>query len=252
VNRLFGLIVLGLAGAVGFGSISGCPPKKATDTAGKTPVNTGSSGGKLTLTVPAEVKLETDKDKGTFEVKVKREAPLEGEATITFSGAPDGVIINADPIAKDKDTTTATITLDKAKAKAGTYDITVTGKVKDEEAKAKMKLILTTPKGDGGGAQTAKPFTLTVKPAEVDADIPGKSTFEVSVTREGHTGPVTLKYKGIPTGVTFQGDMIPADKDSLKVDVIVEKTASKGTSEVTVDAHIGDSKAEAPLKLKLK
>ena len=252
MNRLFGLIVLGLAGAVGFGSISGCPAKK-TDTS--KPVVAKSSGDKLTLTVPGEVTLATDKDKGTFEVKIKRESPLEGEATITISGAPDGVMISADPnpIPKDKDTSTATVTLDKAKAKAGTYDITVTVKVKEEEAKAKMKLVLTSAPKDGG-AQTAKPFTLAGKPAELDVDISKeKTSFDVSVTREGHTGPVALKYKGIPAGVTFQGDSIPADKDSVTVNVLIDKTAAKaGTSEVMVDAHIGESKAEAPLKLKLK
>jgi len=159
VNKLFGLIVLGLAVAVGFGSISGCP------------------------------------------------------------------------------------------AKVGTTVITIMGTAGDVKADTTMKLTII--KAGEAPPPSAK-LTLTLPP-EVDGDIKmGSAKFDVMVKRENYDKDVKLTFKTDAKGVTFKGDTIPAGMDKVTVDVTIDKTATAGTSDLTVHAMGGDAKADGKTKLVLK
>jgi hypothetical protein len=250
VNKFFGLIVLGLAVAVGFGSISGCPAKK-TDTAKGGGGGGGGTGDKKITLTATDLSVPADKDKGTFDVTVKRDGGVTGDVALTYKDVPDGVTLKGgDTIAKDKDSVTVDVTIDKAKAKPGTTEITVMGAIGDVKADTKMKLKIAKA-GEGTPAASLK---LTV-PGEIDAEIAKKmASFDVKVARENYAGDVKLTFKGWPTGVTVKdGDTIAAGKDSVTVNLTIDMaTAKAGSSDVTVNAMGGDAKAEAKTKLVLK
>jgi uncharacterized membrane protein len=200
------------------------------------------------LVAPAEYTQALDKDKGSFEVTITREK-VEGEVKLSIEGAPEGVTVAADPIAKDKDKGTVNVAIDKAKAKAGTSDLKIvasSGETKTDAAVVKLKIV-----EKGGGDKTAK-ITLSA-PEKVDGVIKDKKgSFELKVTRDNASGEIKLTYKGEPKGVTFKTDSIAAGKDSVTVDFAIAEDAKAGDYDVTIHGMVGDAKADAKTKLVLK
>lgn len=167
MKRLIGLVILGCAVVIGFGSIAGCPKKETNK---KTDIGTGSSNketpatnketpgtnketpgtnkeghdkkdAKFVVTVPGDYEVEIAKGKGDFKVTAVREN-LTGEIKLKFDGIPKGVKFNYGPIAAGNDSARVDVEIDKGEAKAGTYDVTLLathGELK-QDVKMKVKL----------------------------------------------------------------------------------------------------------------
>jgi len=97
-------------------------------------------------------------------------------------------------------------------------------------------------------------FVITV-PAEYDLEIAkGKGSFDVKAVRENLTGEIKLTFTGVPKGAKFiRSEVIPAGKDSITVDVELDKGEAKaGTYDVNLLATHGELKQDVKMKVKLK
>lgn len=83
---------------------------------------------------------------------------------------------------------------------------------------------------------------LTLKPGE-------KKTLEVRIKRDHFTEPIKLVVTGLPAQVTAAEATVPADKDSVELEVAAAAAAVPGTAKLAVAASAGAQRQQVPLEL---
>ena len=94
---------------------------------------------------------------------------------------------------------------------------------------------------------TATP-TLAL-PREVRVRAGEAAKLLVRLDREGGSGPVALRFAGIPKGVTLDGPAIPADAKETEVAVSAAPVAPPGVADVGVTALVGAIRAQARVRI---
>jgi uncharacterized protein (TIGR03000 family) len=195
----------------------------------------------LTLDLPATVEV-TSGDKTVIPVKVVRES-FEGPVKVKFAGVPDGGRLPELTIPPGQSEGSVELALAK-ETKEGTYEVkaAAVGGTAKGEATTRLKVIKLS---KVAALQLSTPPVLNLQVGGFAKLLP------ITVAREGFEGPVTLKFEGLPAGVTISDMTVPADKDKVYAETAVTDSADAGEMDIKVVAVAEMGKAELTLKLKI-
>jgi hypothetical protein len=180
------------------------------------------------LSLPASMPVYVG-GKNHFLVKIGRQkftGPVTVEAKGEVKGAPDNKVAARATIGAEEDQAEMDIEVSR-EVEAGEYELQVQGRgPSDEVGRGTVKLIV-----------KAVPPSLgvTVSP-RVALYQGGKSQFTVRVGRSNFAEPVTLRFKGVPLGVSLPEVVIPADRREAVVEVSAPADQAVGTQRLTVEA----------------
>jgi len=193
---------------------------------------------------PTTVKVKAGETKDV-KITIKRMEGFKDAVVIKASGLPKGVTATDGSIAKDANDGKITLTAAGDAASATDQEITITA----EGAKAKVKVTVegtATTQGKGGD----KP---AVDVAAKDAIIKQNDTTKVDVrTKRTHLKePVTVEFKGLPNGVTAEGDMKMTGDDWTTITLKAAKNAEVGEKTVKVNVTGPDTVKDTSASFKL-
>jgi hypothetical protein len=214
--KWFSFVTTSLLAAALLVGATGCPRDKKTVE--------GEAGKKLSVKAPADTSIKQG-ETATINVDVTREK-FNDPVELKFTGLPDGVTIMENDLTISKDATSAKLTL-KVAGDAKPVDgqkvtVTATGGGIHPEATFKVTV--------KKGADIAK--QLTVKgPANTSIKQGDTTAISVDITRDKFNDPVSLKFAGLPEGVSI-----------MEKDLIISKdmTSTKLTLKAAADALITD------------
>jgi uncharacterized protein (TIGR03000 family) len=195
----------------------------------------------LTVQLPADLDLEAG-GKKAIPVKVVREG-FEGPVKVTFKGAPEGSTMPELTLPASENEGNVELALGK-EIKEGSYEVkaAAVGGTARGEATLKLK-VMAAP--NVAALQLGTPPVLNLQVGGFAKLLP------VTVVREGFEGPVTLKFEGLPTGVTISDLTVPADKDKVYAETSVTDSADAAEMDIKIVAVAEAVKAERTLKLKI-
>jgi uncharacterized protein (TIGR03000 family) len=195
----------------------------------------------LTVQLPADLDLEAG-GKKAIPVKVVRDG-VEGPVKVTFKGVPDGGTMPELMLSAGQNQGNVELALGKD-LKEGTYEVKAAAVAGAARGEATLKLVVTP-------APNVAALTLSTPPV-LNLQVGGfAKLLPVTVARQGFEGPVTLKFEGLPTGVTISDTTVPADKDKVYAETTVTDSADAAEMDIKIVAVAETLKAERTLKLKI-
>jgi hypothetical protein len=239
--KWFSLVATGLLAVTLLVGGTGCPK-------GEKKTAEGEGGKKLSVKGPADANVKPG-ETTTILIDITREK-FNDPVELKFTGLPDGVSIMENDMTISKDASTAKLTL-KAVADAKPVDdqkVTVTASGGGMKPEATFKVTVKK------GADTEKKLTLKA-PADTSVNQGETATVTVDITRDRFNDPVSLKYSGLPEGVSvMENDMtISKDVSSAKLTLkAADDAKAVDAHKVTVTASGGGMTQEATFKLTVK
>jgi Mg-chelatase subunit ChlD len=80
----------------------------------------------------------------------------------------------------------------------------------------------------------------------------GKNRFTVLLARDHFSGPVVLKYTGLPRGVRIDDATVPEEADRAEAEVQAESGAEVGEKEIVVNGYAREASSTARVKLRVE
>jgi uncharacterized membrane protein len=237
MQKLLGLLILGLACTIGVSTV-GCSKKKE-----ETPPAMGGGDGKK-LTVKAENLTVNKGDKKDVKIVI---AVMDEDVLIAFK-APPGITIEGGKIKKGEKSHTYSVEVDKG-AKEGDHEVTVTAKGGGEEKTDTFKV--TVPKGEAPPPPAKGKFSVEDATAEIKG---GKGEATIKIMREKFEEPVEVTLSDLPKGITPKEKSVTLKKDETdaKFHLEADKTADEKGGEATITAKAGDVEKTGKLKISVK
>jgi hypothetical protein len=239
--KWFSFVVTGLLTVALLGGV-GCTNKGEKKSA------EGEGGKKLSVQSPGDTSVKPG-ETATINVSITREK-FNDPVELKFAGLPDGVSIMETDMTISKDASSAKLTL-KADADAkpvSDHKVIVTARGGGMNPEASFKVTVSK------GADTAKKLTLKA-PADVSVNQGETATIAVDITRDKFNDPVSLKYSGLPDGVSImENDMtISKDASSAKLTLKADTDAKLVDNHtVTVTATGGGTTQATTFKMTVK
>lgn len=199
---------------------TGCPREKKTVE--------GEGGKKLTVKAPANTSIKPG-ETATINIDVTREK-FNDPVELKITGLPDGVTVLENDLTLAKDASTAKLTL-KAAPDAKPVDdqkVTVIASGGGITPEATFKVTVKKGAGTSSAADTDKKLTVTV-PASTSVKQGETASIKVDITRDKFNDPVSLKFSGLPEGVSIMENDLTISKDA---------TGAKLTLKADPDAKI--------------
>ncbi len=165
----------------------------------------------------------------SFKVQAGRENKFDDKVDLAIEGLPPGVTAKIAPIEKGKPEATIELSGPGALAE-GDYPIRITGSATFQNQPRRVTL------GDVV-LRVVQPIQVALAPAGPLAS-GGKQTVAVKLTRfEGATGPVTVKLRPLPTGITGPAEITVAEgQNEAAVELAATPEVAAGKIELTATA----------------
>jgi serine protease AprX len=161
-----------------------------------------------------------------YTVTISRTGGFAGAVTFSTSALPAGATatFNPNPASGTSSSLTIQTTLSTA---PGTYPFTITGVSGALTRTTSATLIVTSSSGD---------FTLGVTPSSQTVTAGMPTSYNVSITRNGFTGSVTLGATGLPAGANAVFVPNPTTGTSSTMNVTTSTSTPTGTYPLTITA----------------
>jgi uncharacterized protein (TIGR03000 family) len=174
------------------------------------------------LTAPAGLSLRQGEEKSVT-VAVEREN-FAGPIDLSFTAIPRGVRIRDAVVPAGKDSVTVSVAADKtATPGPSTVKVQAAGASLTKE----VALELTVEKAP-------TPVLSLDAPSAVEVTAGGKKVIRVRAGRENFGGPVTVRFEGLPAGVTVPNVTIAADGKETTAEIAAGPDTAEGSKAVRV------------------
>jgi uncharacterized protein (TIGR03000 family) len=194
----------------------------------------------FTLAAPAPVALRPSEEKSvTF--KVKREN-FPGAIELTFGAAPSGVVIHNSAVPAGKDSVAVTVAADKTATPGdSTVKVQAAGASLTKEAELKLTV-----------EKAPAPVLSLETPSGVEVLAGGKKVIHVHVGRQNFDGPVTVRFEGLPAGVTIPKVTVAGDSNEATAEAVAGMDADEATKTVRVVGTADQVESTAKMALVVK
>jgi Ca-activated chloride channel family protein len=185
----------------------------------------------LQVAVPASVPVYSG-GSNRFTIKVARTG-FKGPVGVHALQPAEGITIPDVEVSADKDEADVEVAVSD-RLPNGKTSVTIEARTPDEKVKpvtAKMDL----------NVEPMPPALAVSASPKVQVDQGGTGRFTVRIARARFNGDVTLRFAGLPGGVSLREQTIPNDKTEKMVDLDVPESCAVGKSIVTVEASSGSA-----------
>jgi Ca-activated chloride channel family protein len=197
------------------------------------------------LGIPSAVRVYLG-GKNRFVVKLSREG-FQGPVRIEAEQPPEGVRFSAVNVPEDKDEAEVEVQA-AADLPPGTHSLTVWGRAQDGKDVR-----------DNSGTieLTVEPLPAQVRlsvPAEVTAYQGGKAQFRIKLARDHFTGPVKLRFQGLPESIALPDTTVDEDNSEAVFTVQAPESSKLGEWPVTLigTRQDGEGKTRAITRFNLR